>query len=230
MKTTAILFSIILFSACMHAQPKKETRKLDGFTSIDLSIAAEVQITQGQNYSVEIEADPKDLKNIDSKVVDSKLKFDSNCNFCSFKDVKIYITLPKLTGIEIGGSGDITASNDFTTEALEIEISGSGSIQFQKLDAVKLDIDISGSGKITASGNTKPGDKLDIETSGSGTVYLENCPFNSVESDISGSGKVKVNALKNLKSDVSGSGSVYYKGNPIIDSEVSGSGKIESIQ
>ena len=184
----------------------------------------------GQNYSVEIEADPKDLKNIDSKIVDSKLKFDSNCNFCSFKDVKIYITLPKLTGIEIGGSGDIKATNDFTTENLEIEISGSGDIQFQNIDAVNLSIEISGSGKIIAKGNTKPGEKLNIETSGSGTVYFENCPYNSVKSEISGSGKVKINALKNLKSDVSGSGSVYYKGNPIIDSDVSGSGKIENIK
>lgn len=85
--------------------------------------------------------------------------------------------------IEISGSGEVEATGE--TQALSVDIAGSGEADLQSLRATDATVNISGSGETRVA----PTRRADIAISGSGDVTLTTRP-SQVETDISGSGDV----------------------------------------
>jgi len=137
--------------------------------------------------------------------------------------VEIYITVNEINDLSVGGSGKIIGENKFTSDNMDIDVSGSGRIEFNT-DAKNMEISISGSGKIELKGTSK---NNDLHISGSGKLLAEYMEAESYEVHISGSGSARVNVKTMIDARISGSGSVYYKGDPDkVRSDVSGSGRV----
>lgn len=87
--------------------------------------------------------------------------------------------------VRISGSGEIELSG--TTDDLEVSISGSGDFEGADLVARRGDISISGSGAATINVS----DQLDAEITGSGDIEYLGDP--SVNANTSGSGDIRRN-------------------------------------
>lgn len=235
MKTKFVfLFSLVALFAltgcdkdliCVKGSGEKVVQEIpmESFDAIELSIGADVELTQGERQYVEIEGQQDIIDNIKLDVTNGVWKIKHKKCVLTHKDVTIRITLPELTSVKISGSGDVITTNTFTgLDDLDLKISGSGDMDVAA-EANTLDLKISGSGNIDLYGFANA---QSIDVSGSGDINSFEFPVSSCDIDIHGSGNCEVTVESNLDVKISGSGDVYYKGNPAIDVQMSGSGNL----
>ena len=227
-----LLMTLISFSGeslNFSGKDKKEERKVADFSEITISIAADVELRQGNECKVVLEGDEDILENTKTKVSGDELIIKSNktFNFGWNDEIKIYITTKNIEKISIAGSATINSKTEIEAEEIKFQVSGSGKINIPELVARDIEGSISGSGKIHIAG-TKPSKKLDLSISGSGKFDGEKLEIDEADIKISGSGKGIVNITEYLEAGVSGSGRITYYGKPKVNTNVSGSGKIRS--
>jgi hypothetical protein len=233
------LFMLISISA--FAQPwqnitgdgnvKKETRQVAGFTSLSSHGAMDVQISYGNSNSIEIQADENLLPYIETSVEDGKLtiKPKKNVNLKSRSKIIVSVSMTKINGLQLSGSGNINGDGNFTSDGnTNVMVSGSGNIKLNSGSFKDLGLSVSGSGNIDLKKGTA--DNVHIAISGSGNVDCSGITSNNVDAKISGSGNARVNANKSIDASISGSGNVFYKGTATnISSKTVGSGKVIKI-
>ncbi len=224
----AVLTLLFLNSFMMPDIPKEEVRKLDAFSGIGISISADVYYTPGNAHEIKIEGDANDIDDLITEVKDGflQVKYPSSWRTRHSK-LTIYITSSELDAVKISGSAKFEAGEPITTDEMDLAMSGSGGILFEKLDADEVDVSISGSGSIELlDGNA---DELDVRISGSGKLNAEAFEVTEFSASISGSGSIRITAKEELETRISGSGKVYYHGTPRVNSSSSGSGKVVAL-
>lgn len=183
-----------------------ETRNPGTFTKVYTSGANNVHIIYGNEYKVELKGSGNLLPYFKTNVVNGKLHLSYENVNVKHNDIEIFVTMPTVKNVALSGSGTVDIIGNFSTiDFLSFEISGSGDIIAKSnLLVDEMDINISGSGKadaekiasnyadvtISGSGDAKVGvrSKLIASISGSGKIYYSGNAV--VESHISGSGKV----------------------------------------
>lgn len=227
-KATALLSVAVLMCGFASGQTK-ETRDLKGFTKISYGVSGDLKIKIGPEFSVVLEGNKSDIKEIVTDVSGDRLIIkQENWHFNFNEKVYVYITMPELKGLGVSGSGNAEVLDPVKeADNLDLSVSGSGRLLTAELQADNLDCSISGSGNITigASGSA---DRGTISISGSGNYRGESMEIDHLEVHVSGSGNCTCKAGDSLKAGISGSGNVYYYGNPKIDARVSGSGHVRS--
>ena len=224
----AVLTLLLLNSFTMPDMPKEEVRKLDAFSGIGISISADVYYTPGNAHEITIEGDADDVDDLITQVKDGflQVKYPNSWQIRRSK-LTIYITSKELEAVKISGSAKFEAGEPVTSEEMDLAMSGSGGIMFEKLDTEEVSVKISGSGKIQI---LKGGaDELDARISGSGKLNAESFEVNEFSAGISGSGGVRITVKEELDAKISGSGKVYYHGSPRVNSTSSGSGKVVAL-
>ncbi len=228
-------FALITFSSYSqwhtitgNGNIKKETREVRSFTGVSLSGNMNVQLAYGTSNSIIVEGDENLLPYIETKVEDGNLvvKSKDKVGLKAKNKLMVYVSLTKLTGLRVTGSGNISGTGDFSNDGkTNISVSGSGNINVGINSFNETNIAISGSGNVTLKGNST--NNIDATVSGSGNIDCSNVSCNDVFAHVSGSGNIKVSANKSIDARVSGSGNVYYKGSATnINLKSSGSGKI----
>jgi hypothetical protein len=129
------------------------------------------------------------------------LRFDHDSGFGG-SDVVVEATMPKLTGIEASGSGDVDADG---------------------IDADALDVRSDGSGGIALTGTTG---RLALNLDGSGDAHASGLKAREADVAVGGSGSADVRADQRLDVKVDGSGDVHYQGDPDLTKHVDGSGDV----
>jgi len=228
-KKLAILTLSLIFVQVSFAQ--KVTRNVGAFEGVNLSVSANLYLTQGNTSSVVIEGSDDAVEHIETTVKngvlvirqDNDWKWWKNWNN---KNVSIYITNPTFEQVSVSGSGNIEGENTLQSRSMSIGVSGSGKVNLD-IKAVELDSKISGSGNMNLRGTAR---NTQLHISGSGNLNAEELASENCEVRISGSGNCRVQVDNSLDSRVSGSGNVYYKGNPEkLSNHSSGSGSIKKI-
>jgi hypothetical protein len=225
-----IISSIILATGTLAGQTSvKETRNITGFTEIGFSIAGNLYIKTGNEFSFTIEGDKRYLEEVETVVRNGRLIIRNENNFRMFNNQRanVYITLPELKKLAVSGSGTAQVENSLKTGSLDLNVSGSGKIIMPELFAGKLSCSISGSGNIVMKGAGEI-EQGDIVISGSGNYSGNEAVFKTLEVGISGSGNCTCNVAESIDAKVSGSGNISYSGNPKINARVSGSGHVRS--
>lgn len=235
MKTVGKLFVLVVigiillgaFNSCETCIDGKgpviiEDREIDVYSKLEIDVAADISITPGDDIFVRIHAEENLLPIIKTNVEGKTLVIKSRPCVNSDKTIKIELTVPKLTAIDINGSASVRFTELMNTEDFNISINGSGDFN-GNVFANTVDANINGSGDILINGTTK---NLDVEINGSGEFM--GLGLKSFEADVTirGSGDVDVNALNKLKAEVLGSGDIRYIGNPQISSSIQGSGQV----
>lgn len=233
MKTLRYFSLILLLALALPGALRaagREVRTVGAFTKVGLSNSARVVLRQGSPQKVEVEASAADLARIETTVENGKLRIhtkrENGLNWSNARfdgPVTVYVTMPTVNELSVSGSGRLEAETAVQATALELAVSGSGSITLAKLAADKLNSAVSGSGNITVAG-TCP--QHEARISGSGDVRASELRTETSAVRISGSGNGRVYAARTLDASIAGSGNVYVRGGASVSSKVSGSGRV----
>lgn len=221
MRRLAILISALAVGACSSASNGQEassqpsgdgtSRSYDaaGFERVAVEGAAEVVVRTGDAASVRAEGDADVLDRLeisvrgDTLVVGHKKK----SGFSRGK-AKVFVTVPKLSGASIGGSGSI-AVDKVQGDAFEGSISGSGDLSIASLQARSVEFAIAGSGDVEATGAAET---LDLNIAGSGDIKLAGVESRTLDISIAGSGNVHARATDTANVSILGAGDVTVSG------------------
>jgi hypothetical protein len=205
---------------------KSEERAVSSFKNVEVSGSINVYISQGDFKPIRIEGDENLLPYIevreegDHLIVRNKPGYNINPT----EDMRVYVTAPVYSTIEVSGSGDMNGQTKIVNpENLELQASGAGNIKMD-VDAPKISAEVDGSGNIDLKGETK---EAELTISGAGHAHCYDLLSESTTISISGAGSAEVFASVKLDAEVSGAGNVSYKGNAAnVVQHVSGVGSV----
>ncbi len=228
-KVILAVVTFMLASNTIMASVIKEQRKVSDFKEINLSIPAELYLTQGSKNEVFIEGDEKVLGKIVTEVKNGQLniEFENWYNYKGISTLKVYVTVKQIEKLVLAGSGKIISQSPINADKIGLLISGSGDIRIDELTANRVGVMISGSGDIRIKGNSTA-EFLEATVTGSGDFVSDELKFNNGNLTITGSGTINAYIQDELDAVITGSGRIHYKGNPVIDATITGSGKIKS--
>jgi hypothetical protein len=183
---------------------KSEKRTVSGFNKVRAGGAVKVEIIAQKEFSVEVEADDNLLPYIKTEVDGGNLKIYSEGRIKTQNQIRVRISMPELTGLDISGASSGMVSN---------------------VKAESLDLEASGASKISIDGEVE---NLVVEASGASTIDAENLRTQEAVADASGASKVIVSPSAKLKAEASGASTVYYTGEPqSIDKNSSGASSVK---
>jgi hypothetical protein len=179
-----------------------QTRDVAAFTRIDNRDSVDVRLTVGESQRVRVRAGEKVIDDVSTEVRDGSLEVTFDNDGFGGSDVIVEASVPRLTGIEASGSGDIDVYG-IDADAFEVRSDGSA------------DIELDG----TAA-------RLAVDLDGSGDADLADLTAREARVTVGGSGDVTVRADDRLDVTVDGSGDVRYHGDPALTQHVDGSGDL----
>ena len=210
-----LLFSALLFS-CRSLTGSgniiTQTRHPGQVEGVKISGSIDVEIIQGNESKVEVEADDNVMPFVVTNAEDNVLNVYLQHNR-SYHNIhaKVYVTTPAVTRLIVTGSGTITSTGVLKdNEQIDCRIAGSGDINAE-VDAPGILANITGSGAIKLRGRTRD---LKCTITGSGDIRCRDLLSENTEVRITGSGTAHVYASVDLVSRVTGSGDVYFSGKP----------------
>lgn len=236
MRKLSILFIFSLLTLALMPSCRKvsgsgpivtETRSISGFSEIKSEFSGDIYVTSGSSYSVTIDAQQNIIDVIETVLNDGilTLRVKNNTVIKPDSRVIVRVTMPKVAGLIVSGSGNMMVMNDISTTDIYLKVSGSGNINIPKLTGYSVDANISGSGSVNINQGTVTEEYLDI--SGSGSMDFSSLTAAEGDIKIAGSGDARVHVTDRLKVKISGSGTAYYRGTPTIEVSISGSGKLK---
>jgi hypothetical protein len=179
-----------------------QTRNVADFTRIDNRDSVDVRLHVGEPQRVRVRAGEKVIDDVRTEVRDGTLHLTFDHDGFGGGDVVVEASVPRLTGIEASGSGDIDADG-IDADAFEVRSDGSADIGLEgAVGRLALDLD------------------------GSGDADLADLVAREARVFTGGSGDVQVRADERLEVDVDGSGDVRYHGDPALTQHVDGSGDL----
>ena len=200
---------------------------ISDFDKVEISHSFEVDIKQGESFSVIIRVDDNLVEQLQVEKFGSTLKIglEPAVSIVSNATLEAEITMPELTGLDLSGASNATISGFKSTKNLTVDLSGASSL-VGDIGAGDISIDLSGSSNANLTGS---GGNLTLDASGSSDVDLSDFPVADAEIDASGASTVTVNASGRLDVEASGASNVTYLGEPSMGTiETSGASSVES--
>jgi hypothetical protein len=252
------LFALLLIGFTVQAQTKMgviyddnvQVRKLPNFTSIRVSNAIELFISQSNKTEVAVSAKTDEYKNrIITEVVGGTLIIRMADNYGRWwkwgnEDyrIKAYVSVNELYAINASGATNIKIVNGLNSEKLKINLSGasdlkgdikagtlmtelSGASNFKAtVQANAFSVKGSGACDIEVSGS---GDDLIVDVSGASSVKMYDYLVKGASVEASGASSIKLNVSDMLKAHATGASSIDYKGSATIkDLQSSGASSV----
>jgi hypothetical protein len=236
---TYILILMLVATACSKMNPGDcfkstgvvltEQRDAKAFRFLHHYNNVDVFITYGSSYAIEVRAGKNIMDGIKTRIEDNTLsiKNENTCNWVRSyeKPIEVYITTPELDSIVYQASGNLTSTNQFTTDSLKLDVlEGAGSIDLNvnasrstyNLHYGTVDLNVKGRSHVcfVFSGGYGPANLRNLWTV---YTYLTNNSTNNCY----------VYATNTLEVKIENVGDVYYWGNPpIVNLSGIGSGKL----
>jgi hypothetical protein len=235
MKFTISLVPVVLVAVLVGCTPVTITgsgnvftqeEAITGFDKVDASHSFEVDISQGEAYSVIIRADDNVLPHLQVVKQRDTLKIGLKPGqVYSIRDATMQaeVTMPELTGLDLSGASQATITGFESAKDLSVDLSGSSSLRGD-IEAGNAGYDVSGSSDVSLTGS---GGDVTIDASGNSDVDLSDFPVADANIHASGSSRVIVNPNGRLDVDASGASDITYLGSPTMGAiDTSGSSTI----
>jgi len=249
-----ILIGLLVLPGCKGTigSGKVITEKKDfkNFTSLDISSAFEVDITQSSMYSVEISADEDLFDYIEVTQTGSELKIYLSPRhiFTDFtlgsRVLEAKISMASLHGLELSGASKGTVTGFRSASPLMLNVSGATTLKLVNITAGDTECEVSGASKLT--GNLTAGyayfnvsgassmelsgvtNDMELEVSGASRADLEEFHVRNVDVNLSGASEATVYVSQMLDIEVSGASRLYFVGNPTLgETDISGASTIK---
>jgi hypothetical protein len=174
------------------------------FTEIRVEGSMNVNIKQGDSVKIVAKDFANLLPYLETRIVGNTLVIEyRDHSWISNSQGEVTVTMPKLSSVELSGSGNIGTIGSYRFDDLSLLISGSGNFSFV------------GSAK-----------NMNAKITGSGNIRTFDMPTENATVKISGSGDMQVNVTRQLDATITGSGDIVYKGTPSVNTSITGSGKV----
>lgn len=236
-----LALALALGATQAKAQMEEQTVAVDNFDKISLTGNIDVIFSQGSKTSVVIVGNRKDIDKVEAEVKGSTLFISTktekkNVGGVTVKttkfidEVKVKVASKDLKEVKITGNGDFKATTDIKTDNLNLNVSGSGDLEFKKVTADAAKATIAGSGDISIKKlDTK---NLNTSIAGSGEIEIDyvtdRCDVAQLSIAGSGDMKMKFEGCRDLRCKIAGSGEMELKGKVgDYSSAISGSGEID---
>lgn len=229
-KLFAMLTVVFVGTSLFTNAQTKVNINVNGFSGVENSISANVNISQSSEYVVEVIAPQSIIDDLNIYVEEGILKLkkkESNFRWPS-SDNKIVVNIssPSYSSLVMNGSGSIEARTPIVSKDFIVKINGSGNVKIEALEAVSLVVKSNGSGDVYVAGS-KVLESVDCSINGSGDIDVFQLSAKKASAQINGSGDIKVWSTVEFNARVNGSGNIELKGNPTIDARVHGSGRLK---
>jgi len=212
------ILMVIITSACTQTTKKMvfdgaaEDRNLAGFTSINVSNAFDVYISQGTEDAVGVSANSQEAtKNIKTHVSGGVLYISfENKGWWNWKNnkLKAYVTVKNLEKLTVSGACNVSFVDAITSNNLHISVSGASDIKGSvKVNSLK--VGASGASNISLSGKAT---NTDFNVSGACSIKSLDLVTDNSTIVASGASNVKLTINQYLKANISGASDIRYKG------------------
>lgn len=199
-----------------------------GFDRVSLRGSDNVVVRVGAAESVVATGPESVLEKLKVEVVDGELRIGREKGSWGMswssgsKPTLITVTVPRLSGASVAGSGDMQVDN-VNTPSFEGSVAGSGNLAVASLRTDAASLNIAGSGDASFAGHAK---SLDISIAGSGNLSAEGLKAERAKISIAGSGDVRAHVSGEADVSIVGSGDVTLGGNPRCRTSKMGSGDV----
>lgn len=238
MKKSILFFGALLLSLSIQAQTTKKTLELGEFKSIYVNSNYTVYLKQTNKQEVIVEAE-SDIYALTTVTVENgvlminverKPDTQNKSVWAKIDNIKlnpvmkVWVSVKNINELQVNGLGKIVSENSLSAPALNLLVSGSGSMDLD-LKGDFLKAEVSGSGKINLKGYAT---SIDAFVSGSGAIHAFNCTLDNAKVKVSGSGDCEVTVANSIEALVLGSGNIKHKGNTkTATKKIYGSGTVE---
>ena len=212
-----------------------ENREIKDVRRITLKDYGHLFISQGNDESLRIEAEPEVLSTVNTRVRDGELILDIDngwlgkawsavASAVEGRVLKYYLMVKSLDSIYVQGAATVKMQG-LKTESLYITLKGAGELTLSGLDIGLIDAVLPGAGRINLSGKT---DRLQVSMKGAGSFDAPQLESREARIALRGVGKATVFVTSQLDATVEGIGVIDYYGRPTLIQNVTGLGKINA--
>ena len=194
-----------------------DVREVEPFSRVKLSNAISVNIVQGDEQSVVINADESIINKVKTEVNGSLLSvyIDEDWLKRNFRSkshkVVVDITVPELTALDVSGACNVDVKG-FRNENFTMKASGASNVVIDDFIVKEISsFEASGASNVKIFGK---GEKVIIRASGASDVISKNFAANIADVHASGASDVNVTAYDEIRVDCSGASDVDYYGGP----------------
>lgn len=182
---------------------KTETRQISSFHRIEADGAYQVEWTAGP-VACSITTDENLLRHVRTSVSGERLRIDWVKPLKGTRGIKINISSPALTRVELNGAVKFSAT---------------------QLSGPEFYLEANGATRVALDGTVNA---MQGEMNGASRLDAERLVTRAMDLSISGAGRADVNVSGVLKANISGAGKVTYSGNPqTVAKTISGAGSIK---
>lgn len=149
------------------------TQEMDftGFDKLDISQGFNVDVNQGDEFSVVIRADDNIVEYLQVEKVGDTLKIDLEQNrVIGVSTLEAEITMPALVGLVVSGGSDATVSG--TGDEISVDASGGSDADLASFEVVNASVVASGGSDVTVNASGT----LNADASGGSQVYYLGSP------------------------------------------------------
>jgi Putative auto-transporter adhesin, head GIN domain len=239
MRAAMMASAMILLGACTadahdgegqegSGRTGKRDFQVAGFDRVSLGGSHNVVVTVGGAPSVRAEGDAETIERLEVRVEDGELHIGMKKGKWSMgwhRDrpaVTIYVSVPKLAGASIGGSGDMRIDK-VEGGRFAASIAGSGDMDIGGLRVDEAKFSIAGSGGITVRGQAG---RSDLSIAGSGDIDAAGLEARTAKVSVVGSGDVRARVSETADVSIMGSGDVTLAGSAKCTVSKMGSGEV----
>ncbi len=173
---------------------KTETRQASGFDGVSVCCGMRLSLTQGQQVSLEIEAEdnilPEIVSTVENGILTIRFKDQTGGAWISAtKPILVRVSAVKIHSLEVSGGGSAD-TGPIETDRMAIDLSGGSRAQFGTLKSGSLKVDISGGGKLTAQ--DLKASQLTLDLSGGSNADITAFQGDAFRLNLSGGGKTNL--------------------------------------
>jgi hypothetical protein len=213
-----------------------ETLNFSDFTRIEVGMAIEVEIIQASTYSVNLDVQNFEIKNVMVSKEGDTLKIGRKITprsiiLAPLAKIRVSINMPALLEVTLSGASHGAVMGFSSTHDFALKLRGASHLDLANMSTNTMKVDLSGAshltGKITASGNSEfhlsgashlklDGSTMDIVIDASGASHVELYDFVSWNASVrlSGASHGDINLAGTLDAKLSGAAKLNYVGNP----------------
>jgi hypothetical protein len=197
---------------------------VSGVDKVSLEMEGDLDIQVGDEEQLIVEAEDNLLPYILTEVRGGRLTIhtQNGADLRALRPVRFHLTVTGLEALEITSSGDIT-SEPLQAERFDIRVTSSGDLNLAGLSASNLGVEITSSGDVNIAGGQVS--EMNARLSSSGNFETEGLPAQRANVTLSSSGDARIRVSDALQALLSSSGNLYYHGDPDLDVTATSSGE-----